>query len=132
MYQKRYIYKKKSHQQVRKNDNIVTHNNEKNVPIPKSYNVSDIDKIVCFENHIGENNCLINCILRALAILVELVPNYTYQSENPMINAFMKYVKDIKYINNGTILYANEGSIQIGQNSQPLSVKHLFLIIIKK
>ena len=40
--------------------------------------------------------------------MVELVPNYTYQSENPMINAFMKYIKDITSINNGTILYAHE------------------------
>ena len=47
-----------------------------------------------------------------------------------MINAFMKYVKDITYINNDTILDANEGSIKIGKNSQPLSVKHLFSKLI--
>ena len=88
--------------------NVVIRNNEGNVPIPKRYNVSNIDKIVRFENHIGQNNCWINCVLRALAIMVELVPNYTYQSGNPMINAFMKYVKNITYINNSTMLDVNE------------------------
>ena len=57
-----------------------------------SYNMSDVDKFVRFENRSGQNNCWINCVLRALSVMVELIPNYSYQSEVPMINAFINYV----------------------------------------
>merc|ERR1712041_30261 len=88
-------------------DNIGTYNNQRNIPKPTSYNISDVQKIVCFENRSGENNCWKNCVLQALAVMVELLPNYRYQPENPMINAFINYVKDITYLNNGTTLDVN-------------------------
>ena len=112
-------------------DNIGTYNNQRNIPMPTSYNISDVQKIVRFENRSGENNCWINCVLRALAVMVELLPNYRYQSENPMINAFINYVKDITYLNNGTTLDVNNRGIHLEQNSQPLSVKHLFSTLIR-
>ena len=112
-------------------DNIGTYNNQRNIPMPTSYNISDVQKIVHFENCSGENNCWINCVLRALAVMVELLPNYRYQPENPMINAFINYVKDITYLNNGTTLDVNNRGIHLEQNSQPLSVKHLFSTLIR-
>ena len=44
-------------------DNIGTYNNQRNIPMPTSYNISDVQKIVRFENRSGENNCWINCVL---------------------------------------------------------------------
>ena len=112
-------------------DNIGTYNNVRNIPMETAYNMSDVEKFVRFENRSGENNCWINCVLRALSVLVEWIPNYSYQSEIPMINGFINYVKDITYINNGTTLDVNSRGIHLEQNSEPLSVKHLFSKIIR-
>ena len=73
-------------------DNIGTYNNVRNIPMETAYNMSDVEKFVRFENRSGENNCWINCVLRALSVLVEWIPNYSYQSQVPMINAFINYV----------------------------------------
>ena len=112
-------------------DNIGTYNNVRFIPMETAYNMSDVEKFVRFENRSGENNCWINCVLRALSVLVEWIPNYSYQSEIPMINGFINYVKDITYINNGTTLDVNSRGIHLEQNSEPLSVKHLFSKIIR-
>ena len=48
-----------------------------------------------------------------------------------MINAFINYVKDMTYINNGTTLDVNSRDIHLEQNSQPLSVKELFSTMIR-
>merc|ERR1712243_171995 len=62
-----------------------------NIPMQTAYNMSDVEKFVGFENRNGENNCWINCVLRALSVMVEWMPNYSYQSENAMINALIKF-----------------------------------------
>merc|ERR1711873_263929 len=79
----------------------------------------------------GENNCWINCVLRALSVMVEWIPNYSYQSQVAMINALINYVKDMTYINNGRTLEVNSRDIHLEPNSQPLSVKELFSTMIR-
>merc|ERR1712082_535148 len=91
-----------------------------NIPMETAYNMSDVEKFVGFENGSGENNCWINCVLRALSVMVEWMPNYSYQSEDAMIN-----------INNCRTLDVNSMDIHLEQNSQPLSVKQLFSTMIK-
>merc|ERR1712240_272118 len=113
-------------------DNIGTYNNVRNIPMETAYNMSDVEKFVRFENRSGENNCWINCVLRALSVMVEWIPNYSYQSQVPMINALMNYVKDMTYMNNGTTLDVNSRDIHLEQNSQPLSVKKIILNNDKK
>merc|ERR1712240_742271 len=90
-----------------------------------AYNMSDVEKFVRFEN--GS----INCVLRALSVMVEWIPNYSYQSQVVMINALINYVKDMTYINNGRTLDVNSRDIHLEQNSQPLSVKELFSTMIR-
>merc|ERR1711867_270848 len=107
------------------------YNNVRNIPMATANNMSDVEKFVRFDNSSGENNCWINCVLRALSVLVEWIPNYSYQSEIPMINALINYVKDMTYINNGTTLDVNSRDIHLEQNSQPLSVKQLFSKMIR-
>merc|ERR1711873_28913 len=58
-----------------------------NIPMETAYNMSDVEKFVGFENGSGENNCCMGSILRALSVMVEWMPNYSYQSENAMTNA---------------------------------------------
>merc|ERR1711873_385225 len=72
-------------------------------------NMSHVEKFVRFDNSTGQNNCWINCVLKAL----------------------MKYVKDMTYINNGRTLYVNSRGIYLQQNSEPLSVKQLFSKMIR-
>merc|ERR1711962_519912 len=112
-------------------DNIGTYNNVRNIPMATAYNMSDVEKFVRFDNSSGQNNCWINCVLRALSVMVEWIPNYSYQSEVPMIKALMNYVKDMTYINNGRTLDVNSRGIYLEQNSQPLSVKQLFSTMIQ-
>merc|ERR1712080_1484 len=117
----------------RNNDeNIGTSNNLRNIPMETAYNMSDVEKFVRFENSSGENNCWINCVLRALSVMVQWIPNYSNQSQVPMINAFINYVKDMTSINNGTTLDVNSMGIHVEQNSQPLSVKELFSTITRQ
>ena len=56
---------------------------------------TDVENFVGFENRNGENNCWINCVLRALFVMVEWIPNYSYQSENAMTNALIKYLDEL-------------------------------------
>merc|ERR1711867_281631 len=115
-----------------KNDNnIGAYNNVRNIPMATANNMSDVEKFVRFDNSSGQNNCWINCVLRALSVMVEWFPNYSYQSEDPMLKALMKYVKDMTYINNGRTLYVNSRGIYLQQNSEPLSVKQLFSKMIR-
>merc|ERR1712240_886178 len=72
----------------------------------------------------------INCVLRALSVMVEWMPNYSYQSEDAMINALINYLKDMTIINNRRTLDVNSRDIHLEQNSQPLSVKQLFSAMI--
>ena len=102
-----------------------------NTPMETAYNMSNVEKFVGFENGGGENNCWINCVLRALSVMVEWIPNYSYQSQDAMINALINYLKDMTYINNGRTLNVNSRDIHLEQNSQPLSVKELFSTIIR-
>merc|ERR1712240_260165 len=102
-----------------------------NIPMETAYNMSDVEKFVGFENGSGENNCWINCVLRALSVMVEWIPNYSYQSQDAMINALINYLKDMTYINNGRTLDVNSRDIHLEQNSQPLSVKELFSTMIR-
>merc|ERR1712180_547023 len=111
-------------------DNIGTYNNVRNIPMATAYNMSDVEKFVRFDNSSGQNNCWINCVLRALSVMVEWIPNYSYQSEVPMIKALMNYEKDMTYINNGRTLDVNSRGIYLEQNSEPLSVKQLFSTMI--
>merc|ERR1711889_45293 len=78
----------------------------------------------------GENNCWINCVLRALSVMVEWMPNYSYQSDDAMINALINYLEDMTIINNRRTLDVNSMDIHLEQNSQPLSVKQLFSTMI--
>merc|ERR1712126_441730 len=112
-------------------DNIGTYNNVRTIPMETAYNMSDVEKFVRFENGSGENNCWINCVLRALSVMVEWIPNYSYQSQVAMIYALINYVKDMTYINNGRTLDVNSRDIHLEQNSQPLSVKELFSTMIR-
>merc|ERR1711989_236574 len=107
------------------------YNNVRNIAMATANNMSDVEQFVRFDNSSGENNCWINCVLRALSVMVEWIPNYSYQSQVPMINALMNYVKDMTYINNGTTLDVNSRDIHLEQNSQPLSVKQLFSTMIR-
>merc|ERR1712177_192697 len=107
------------------------YNNVRNIPMATANNMSDVEKFVRFDNSTGQNNCWINCVLRALSVMVEWFPNYSYQSEDPMLKALMKYVKDMTYINNGRTLDVNSRDIHLEQNSQPLSVKELFSTMIR-
>ena len=107
------------------------YNNVRNIPMATANNMSDVEKFVRFDNSTGQNNCWINCVLRALSVMVEWFPNYSYQSEDPMLKALMKYVKDMTYINNGRTLDVNSRDIHLEQNSQPLSVKKLFSTMIR-
>merc|ERR1712240_615371 len=91
-----------------------------NIPMETAYNMSDVQKFVGFENGSGENNCWINCVLRALSVMVEWIPNYSYQLQDAMINALIKYLKDMTIINNGRTLDVNSRDIHLEQNSQPL------------
>merc|ERR1712030_34620 len=75
-----------------------------NIPMETAYNMSDVEKFVGFENGSGENNCWINCVLRALSVMVEWIPNYSYQSQDAMINALINYLKDMTIMNNGRTL----------------------------
>merc|ERR1712115_185476 len=102
-----------------------------NIPMETAYNMSDVEKFVRFENGSGENNCWINCVLRVLSVMVEWIPNYSYQSQVAMINALINYVKDMTYINNGRTLDVHSRDIHLEQNSQPLSVKELFSTMIR-
>ena len=52
-----------------------------NIPMETAYNMLDVEKFVGFENGSGENNCWINCVLRALSVMVQWIPNYSYQSQ---------------------------------------------------
>merc|ERR1711867_206624 len=101
-----------------------------NMPMETAYNMSDVEKFVGFENDSGENNCWINCVLRALSVMVEWIPNYSYQSQDAMINALINYLKDMTIMNNGKTLDVNSRDIHLEQNSQPLSVKQLFSTMI--
>merc|ERR1712115_415305 len=112
-------------------DNIGPYNNVRNIPMATANNMSDVEKFVHFDNSTGQNNCWINCVLRALSVMVEWFPNYSYQSEDPMLKALMKYVKDMTYINNGRTLYVNSRGIYLQQNSELLSVKQLFSKMIR-
>merc|ERR1712126_108260 len=112
-------------------DNIGTYNNVRFIPMETAYNMSDVEKFVRFENRSGENNCWINCVLRALSVMVEWIPNYSYQSQDAMINALINYVKDMTYINNGRTFDVNSRDIHLEQNSLPLSVKELFSTMIR-
>merc|ERR1712239_27747 len=115
-----------------KNDNnIGSYNNVRNIPMATANNMSDVEKFVRFDNSSGQNNCWINCVLRALSVMVEWFPNYSYQSEDPMLKSLMKYVKDMTYINNGRTLDVNSRDIHLEQNSLPLSVKELFSTMIR-
>merc|ERR1711873_1499 len=78
----------------------------------------------------GENNCWINCVLRALSVMVEWMPNYSYQSDDAMINALINYLEDMTIINNRRTLDVNSMDIHLEQNSEPLSVKQLFSTMI--
>merc|ERR1712089_100001 len=100
------------------------------IPMETPYNMSDVEKFVRFENDSGENNCWINCVLRALSLMVEWIPNFSYQSQHAMINALINYLKDMTYINNGRTLDVNSRDIHLEQNSDPLSVKQLFSTMI--
>merc|ERR1712121_263419 len=102
-----------------------------NIPMETAYHKSDVEKFVGFENGSGENNCWINCVLRALSALVEWIPNYSYKSQDAMINALINYLKDMTIINNGRTLDVNSRDIHLEQNSQPLSVKELFSTMIR-
>jgi len=101
-----------------------------NIPMETPYNMSDVEKFVGFENGSGENNCWINCVLRALSVMVEWIPNFSYQSQDAMINALINYLKDMTIINNGRTLDVNSRDIHLEQNSDPLSVKQLFSTMI--
>merc|ERR1712243_259304 len=102
-----------------------------NIPMQTAYNMSDVEKFVGFENRNGENNCWINCVLRALSVMVEWMPNYSYQSQDAMINALINYLNDMTIINNRRTLDADSRDIHLEQNSEPLSVKQLFSTMIK-
>merc|ERR1712240_950272 len=101
-----------------------------NIPMQTAHNMSDVEKFVGFENRNGENNCWINCVLRALSVMVEWIPNHSYQSENAMINALIKYLEDMTITNNRRTLDVNSMDIYLEQNSEPLSVKQLFSTMI--
>ena len=45
------------------------------VQIPTSATVSDIANIIRFDNSTGNNNCWLNCVIRVLAHMLNLVPN---------------------------------------------------------
>merc|ERR1712240_462506 len=132
-----WIEELKSTQEHENHDNNIDPMQEKidegrtNIPMETAYNMSDVEKFVGFENGRGENNCWINCLLRALSVMFEWIPNYSYQSQDAMINALIKYVKDMTYINNGRTLDVNSRDIHLEQNSQPLSVKQLFSTMIR-
>ena len=100
------------------------------IPLETPYNMSDVEKFVRFKNDSGENNCWINCLLRALSLMVEWIPNFSYRSQHPMINALINYLKDMTIMNNGRTLDVNSMDIHLEQNSQPLSVKQLFSTMI--
>merc|ERR1712126_522130 len=69
------------------------YNNVRNIPMATANNMSDVEKFVRFDNSTGQNNCWINCVLRALSVMVEWFPNYSYQSEDPMLKALMKLAR---------------------------------------
>merc|ERR1712215_125884 len=125
--------------------NTVMCNDEEDMPITISHAVpkekdcqekidegrtNDVEKFVRFDNSSGENNCWINCVLRALSVMVEWIPNFSYQSQDAMINALINYLKDMTIINNGRTLDVNSMDIHLEPNSDPLSVKQLFSTMI--
>ena len=58
------------------------------VQIPTSATVSDIANIICFDNSTRNNNCWLNCVIRVLAHMLNLVPYQPDQSQNPIIDVF--------------------------------------------
>ena len=62
--------------------------------------VTNFPHMICFDNNRGQNNCWLNSVLQVLVHMLKYVPNEQYQSQNAMINAFMKYLKDITNIRN--------------------------------
>ena len=133
----KWIEELRSTQEHENHDNNIDPMQEKfdegrtNISMETAYNMSDVEKFVGFENCSGENNCWINCVLRALSVMVEWIPNYSYQSQDAMINALINYLKDMTIINNGRTLDVNSRDIHLEQNSQPLSMKQLFSTMIR-
>merc|ERR1711962_1243780 len=62
--------------------------------------------------------------------MVEWIPNFSYRSQHPMINALINYLKDMTIINNDRTLDVNSMDIHLEPNSAPLSVKQLFSTMI--
>merc|ERR1711873_196259 len=64
---------KSTQEQDNHDENIGTYNNVRFIPMETAYNMSDVEKFVRFENRSGENNCWINCVLRALSVMVPIL-----------------------------------------------------------
>ena len=78
--------------------------NEQDLQETHSYaNISNIANIIRFDNSRGHNNCWLNCVVRVLAHMLELVPeeNVFQQTENPMVDSFLQYLKKIIMMKNG-------------------------------
>ena len=83
------------------------------VQIQTSATVSDIANIIRFDNSTGNNNCWLNCVIRVLAHMLNLVLYQPDQSQNPMINAFLKYLKNNTTMKKGGTLCVDGKSLYI-------------------
>ena len=57
---------------------------------------SDVASITRFDNSAGNNNCWLNCVVRVLADMIDLLQEelQEYESPNPYVNSFVLYLKE--------------------------------------
>ena len=100
------------------------------VQIPTSATVSDIANIIRIDNSNGNKNCWLNCVIQVLAHMLNLVPYQPDQSQNPMINAFLNYLKNITTMKKGSTLCVDDETLYIREEQRFLSLKAIFSKII--
>ena len=94
--------------------------------------ITENEHIYQFDNSQGQNNCWLNSVLQVLLHLVKSVPNEDYQYRDVKIQAFMNYLKDPTMKKNIRKLCVNNHNINIPGQSDEVSVKKLFTMLIKK
>ena len=99
-------------------------------------NNPDIQDVIRFDNSRGHNNCWLNCVIRVLAHMLQLLPNQQSQnwtSITAMSQAFMDYLSDIAInMNAGGKLCVDTINVPyfIGEQPNFISAKQLFSLII--
>ena len=93
----------------------------------------ELKRIVRFDNSKGNNNCWLNCVMRALSYMLSLVPgeNAFQTSSNPLVKSFLLYIKNIINMKNGGKLHVHERTVFVEEENRLRSLKNIFSVLIR-